>query len=148
MSADPIGMWVGTTDAYDTVDCCHLPRVPEPGEGITYICPRGHRWEFRPNPAPRSFMAELTTVRYAHGQPVGRWATLDRWRRSLPLCWWLLYDALVGVALLLAWWHPWAALIVGIPWLGIAAFIDLIEYMVKSGRASERGSDHERRERG
>jgi hypothetical protein len=75
-------------------------------------------------------------VRYAHGQPVGVWATLDRWRCSLPLAWWLTYDALVGVALGLAFIRPWLSLVVGIPWLGVAAFIDVIEYMVKSGRAS------------
>jgi len=64
-------------------------------------------------------------------------ARLDRWRRALPLAWWLAYDMLVGIALIAAFWHPWLGLVVGVPWLIVAAVIDTVEYLVK--RRAKRG---------
>jgi hypothetical protein len=60
---------------------------------------------------------------------------LDRWRRSLPMAWWLFYDSLVAAALGLAFIRPWLGLVVGVPWLALAAAIDTIEYLAKSRRA-------------
>jgi hypothetical protein len=59
---------------------------------------------------------------------------LDHWRRNLPMAWWLTYDSLVAIALILAFVRPWLGLVVGIPWLLLAAFIDTIEYLAKTGR--------------
>jgi hypothetical protein len=59
---------------------------------------------------------------------------LDRWRRSLPLAWWLVYDSLVAVALAASFYRPWLGLVVGVPWLVLAAVIDTVEYLAKRRR--------------
>jgi hypothetical protein len=55
----------------------------------------------------------------------------DRWRHRIPFWWWLTYDALVGVVIVVgvkpsdpAFWLGWAVLFV-------AVVIDAVEFWVK-----------------
>lgn len=57
---------------------------------------------------------------------------LDRWRHRIPFWWWLTYDALVAVVILLGFFgYRDATLWLGFAVLAVAVFIDTIEFIVK-----------------
>lgn len=57
---------------------------------------------------------------------------LDRWRHLIPFWWWLTYDALVAVVILLGFLgYRDAILWVGFAVLAVAVAIDTVEFIVK-----------------
>lgn len=62
----------------------------------------------------------------------GLLATLDRLRHKIPFWWWLTYDALVGLVILLGFVGARdLTLILGAVVLSIAVAIDTVEFIVK-----------------
>ena len=63
-------------------------------------------------------------------------ATCDRIRHSIPFWWWLTYDALVGVVIVVGT-KPWSfAFVLGLAVLSIAVVIDVAEFIAKRPRRS------------
>ena len=54
---------------------------------------------------------------------------LNRWRKRVPLWWWLLYDAVV-LAVLIGYTSG-LGFGIGIVWLSVAGGIDTVEYLAK-----------------
>lgn len=81
---------------------------------------------------PRPRMQEIGR---GPGEPIGGVPLLfklDKWRHRIPFWWWLTYDALVAVVILLGFFgFRDATLWVGFAVLGIAVVIDSIEFIVK-----------------
>lgn len=64
--------------------------------------------------------------------------TLDRWRHRIPFWWWLTYDALVGVVIVVGVSPSDPAFWLGFLVLGIAVVIDAVEFFVKRPGARAR----------
>lgn len=65
-------------------------------------------------------------------------ATLDRWRHRIPFWWWLTYDALVALVIVVGISPSDPAFWLGFAVLAIAVVIDTVEFLVKrpSARAA------------
>lgn len=63
---------------------------------------------------------------------------LDRWRHRIPFWWWLTYDALVGLVIVVGISPSDPAFWLGFAVLGIAVAIDTVEFIVKRPSARER----------
>lgn len=74
-------------------------------------------------------------------------AVLDYWRRRLPLAWWLVYDAVVALVILVGVSTSDPLFFVGIGWLAVAALIDLVEFVAKRrlARAPHTATENEHR---
>lgn len=65
-------------------------------------------------------------------------AALDRWRHRIPFWWWLTYDVLVALVIVLGV-KPWSpAFWLGFGTLSIAVVIDTVEFIVKRPSAREK----------
>ena len=58
-------------------------------------------------------------------------AVMDRWRHRIPFWWWLTYDALVALVIVVGISPSDPAFWLGFAVLGVAVVIDVIEFMVK-----------------
>lgn len=59
------------------------------------------------------------------------YAALDRWRHRIPFWWWLTYDVLVGVVIVVGTRPGGFAFVLGFVVLSIAVVIDVAEFLVK-----------------
>jgi len=68
---------------------------------------------------------------------------LDRWRHKIPFWWWLTYDALVALVIVVGISPRDPAFWIGLAVLGVAVAIDVVEFLVKrpSARARLEGRD-------
>jgi hypothetical protein len=57
--------------------------------------------------------------------------TLDRWRHRIPFWWWLTYDGLVAVVILVGVSPSDPAFWLGFLVLSVAVVIDTVEFLVK-----------------
>jgi hypothetical protein len=63
---------------------------------------------------------------------------LDRWRHRIPFWWWLTYDAVVAVVIVVGIAPSDPAYWLGFGVLGVAVVIDTVEFLVKRPAARER----------
>lgn len=62
-------------------------------------------------------------------------ATLNRWRHRIPFWWWLTYDAIVGVVIVVGISPSDPAFWLGFAVLAVAVAIDAVEFVVKRPRS-------------
>jgi hypothetical protein len=63
---------------------------------------------------------------------------MDRWRHRIPFWWWLTYDALVAVVIVLGIAPSEPAFWLGFAVLAVAVVIDAVEFWVKRPAALEK----------
>jgi hypothetical protein len=63
---------------------------------------------------------------------------MDRWRHRIPFWWWLTYDALVAVVIVLGIAPSEPAFWLGFAVLAVAVVIDAVEFWVKRPASVEK----------